>query len=76
LIDEKSQASLHEADWYRRSIETNKDHRNDVKQIRLNEKQYVSQTQFDHRQANLIENHCQCFYQLIFYLYKHCRIII
>ncbi len=53
LIDHQS---LHEADWYRRSIEINKDHRNEMKQIQLISNKHLSRMKFEQQKANLIEN--------------------
>jgi hypothetical protein len=52
------QSSLHEADWYRRSIEMNKDHSDDAKQIQLISDKHISQTNFDQQQAYIIKNKC------------------
>ncbi|CAF3598448.1 unnamed protein product [Adineta steineri] len=56
LIDPRSKSSLYEANWYRRSIETNKDHRNDVKQMQLTKDKRISQKKVDQRQAHIIKN--------------------
>ncbi len=56
LINRQSKRSLHEADWYRQSMETNKDYRNELKQVQLISNKHLSQTKFDQQKANLIEN--------------------
>jgi hypothetical protein len=57
LTNPSSQLStLHEADWYRRSVEKNKEHRDKAKQIQLISDKHISQTKFDQQQARIIQN--------------------
>ena len=54
----QSNSSLHEVDWYRRSIEINKDQLDEANQIQLITNKHISQTKFQHQQANIIKNKC------------------
>ena len=53
---QSSRPSLHEADWYRRSIDIKDDHPDEAKQVQLLSNQHVSQAKFDQQQAHIIKN--------------------